>query len=568
VPASQTCFGAEESRFGQREVDMRFIMKNDLLKLVIRQLEVPLGYTDMQVRNAIIKRLQCKSHDLLSFCVLRRSLDARPRRAAPVIVFQVEADVSGRLRSALKRLSNVEKRDATVVVKPQRLCVRDLDHRPVVVGAGPAGLMAAYHLALSGLNPLVIERGGDAEERALDVDAFWRSGKLNPESNTLYGEGGAGLFSDGKLTARSKDRPRVRRFCETLVACGASPDILIDAEPHVGSDKLLEIVPRLRALIEAHGGAFQFNTRFDDFRLDGGRLIGVVAGGTLIETGHLILCVGHSARDVYRLLAKNDVAIESKPFAVGVRLELPQSQIDQAQYGRFAEHAELCAASFKLTRKPEDGVSACYSFCMCPGGLVIACASEPGMMTTNGMSYSARNGFWGNAAFIVPVQSDSFSTTAHAGEHEALSGIRFQEAIEKAAFQEGGSTFSVPAVRLTDFLVDQVSVDLPENRSCSNSVPADFTKILPAFVLDTLRVAIPRMLRYLNGCKFEDILLYAAETRSSSPVRILRDAQGRSVSHPGIYPAGEGSGYAGGIVSSAIDGLKAAEMLVQGVVGT
>jgi uncharacterized FAD-dependent dehydrogenase len=494
---------------------------------------------------------------------VRRSLDARPRRSSPAVVLQVEADVSGRIRSSLNRLRNVELRipkvenadDVPRFVAPK--------HRPVVVGAGPAGLMAAYHLALAGLKPILIERGGKAEDRKLAVDAFWKLGKLNPESNALFGEGGAGLFSDGKLTARSKDRPRVRRFCETLVACGASSDILIDSEPHVGSDKLLEIVPRLRMLIEKHGGELRYDTRLEDISFDDGRLVSVVAGGASIETRHLVLCVGHSARDVYHLLADRGVALEAKPFAIGVRLELPQSQIDKAQYGRFFGHSGLKPASFKLTRKPEGDALACYSFCMCPGGLVIPCANENGMLTTNGMSYSARDGFWGNAAFIVPVDPKTFGDAAHSGDHPALAGVRFQETIEKAAYSAAGGDFNVPAARLTDFLADRISVDLPDTRSCSKSVPASFAEILPASILSTLKVAVPRMLRQLNGCKLDDALLYAAETRSSSPIRILRDDECRSLSHPDLYPAGEGSGYAGGIVSSAIDGLKAAEMLVQ-----
>ncbi|MBT3192496.1 MAG: NAD(P)-binding protein [Verrucomicrobia bacterium] len=536
-------------------------MKNRNLALIIRQLEVPLGYSASDVRIAIVRRLGCQKSDLISFEVVRRSLDARPRRSAPAVVLQVEVQSRGRLN--LKRLRNVERLVLAPTVVPAYPRIGKTEYRPVVVGAGPAGLMAAYHLALAGAKPLLIERGGRAEERQQDVAAFWRTGTFNPESNVLFGEGGAGLFSDGKLTARSKDRPRVRRFCETLVACGASADILIDSEPHVGSDKLLQIVPRLRALIEEHGGEVCYHTKLEDITFRGTHLDSIVAGGKRIETRHLLLAVGHSARDVYHLLAKRGVALESKPFAVGVRLELPQEQINFAQYGRFAGNPHLRAASFKLTRRPEGDAAACYSFCMCPGGMVICCASEDGMMTTNGMSLSARSQFCGNAAFIVPVQPETMQGAARAGEHEALAGIRFQETIERAAYEAGGGLFAVPAVRLMDFLADRVSDDLPEPRSCSKAVPADFSEVLPPFVVSTLKSAIPRMLRELNGCKLEDVVLYAAETRSSSPVRILRDEQCCSASHRGLYPAGEGSGYAGGIVSSAVDGLRAAEMLVQ-----
>jgi uncharacterized FAD-dependent dehydrogenase len=530
------------------------------MKVIVKQVEVPLEYNDNDIRQGIAKKLRCQPEEIKTFEIFRRSLDARPRRPTPVFILHLEAILPDNLKKNVMRNHDAE------IVSSESAANNSLpefqvpENRPVVVGAGPAGLMAAYHLAMMGLKPLIIERGTRAEDRQQIVDEFWRNGKFNPENNVLFGEGGAGLFSDGKLTARSKDRPRIRLFFETLLACGAPKDIMIDSEPHIGSDKLFEIVPELRRQIEAKGGEFRFNLRLEHILCDGNQLNSVVASGEKFKTAHLILATGHSARDVYQLLAEANVALESKPFAVGIRLELPQQQIDRAQYGEFAGHPKLGAASFKLTRKPEAQARACYSFCMCPGGLVISCASENSMLTTNGMSYAARSGPWGNAAFIVPVMPEDYL-----GENpdDALAGISFQKKIEAAAFNAGGGNFAVPAARLEDFLADRVSADLPTNRSCKLARPANFAEILPDFVLTTLKSAIPAMLNELNGVNQKDAIVYAAETRSSSPIRIVRDETGQSSSHRGIFPAGEGAGYAGGIVSSAVDGLKAAEQLIE-----
>ncbi len=279
----------------------------------------------------------------------------------------------------------------------------------------------------------------------------------------------------------------------------------------------------------------------------------------------LILATGHSARDVYHLLHARNASLESKPLAIGIRLEAPQAQINISQYGRFAGHPRLKAASYRVTRRPENGVRACYSFCMCPGGLVICCASEDGALTTNGMSYSGRNSIWGNAAFIVPVEPADFADKAFAAAGNELAGMLFQEKIEKAAFASAGGGFVTPALMLADFLNKRVSESLPDNRSCPRSKPASFDDILPDFVTQTLRQSIPAMLRELGSISIADCVVYAAETRSSSAVRILRDDSGQSPALRGLFPAGEGAGYAGGIVSSAVDGLKAAEQLVEAI---
>ena len=526
------------------------------MRLRVQQINVPLEYNDAVVLFRASRKIGCEASLLSEPVVVRRSLDARARNTEPMHVLTVEVTLS---LPALPRKAHLPSIEILGPPEPEAPPLRidwpPARPRPVVVGAGPAGLMAAYQLALAGARPLLIERGETAEARTPKVAQFWNRGILDPESNVLYGEGGAGLFSDGKLTARSKNRGHIRTFMNLLHACGAGDSVLIDSEPHVGSDLLLEIVTRLREKIIAAGGEVRFQSRLDDLFIEAGQLRGLVVSGQELACTHCVLAAGHSARDAHDLLAKRGVALQPKPFAVGIRLEIPQASIDRAQYGRFAENPLLGAASFRLTRREEDGVRSCYSFCMCPGGKVISCASEPGLLTTNGMSYSKRALAMGNAAFLVPVGPADYP------EHEipALAGVEFQRGLERAAFSAAGSDYRVPAVRLVDFLAQKVSPALPEDCSCPRSTPVEFRSILPEFVTRTLEHSLPPMLKELNGVKREDALLYAPETRSSSPLWVVRNDEGESTSTRGLYPAGEGAGYAGGIVSSAIDGMRAAE---------
>ncbi len=530
------------------------------MRLRIQQVNVPLRYDDSLVIREISRKLGCLPSLLASVKIIRRSLDTRPRHPEPLYALLVEATLNlpklpiGAPRAGIELLPDAEPPPAA-----RPTVTRRDEPRPIVVGAGPAGLMAAYGLALAGARPILIERGEDAESRSPKAARFWNDGILDPESNVLYGEGGAGLFSDGKLTARSKERNRVLEFMELLHACGADDSVLIDSEPHVGSDALLRIVPRLRRRIEEAGGEVRFRSRLESLIIEAGRLRAVIVNGQEIACNRCVLAVGHSARDVYDSLAAAGVALTAKPFAVGVRLELPQAAIDHALYGKWAGNPLLGAAGFRLTRREEPGIRACYSFCMCPGGKVIACASEPGFLTTNGMSYSRRLLNRGNAAFLVPV------TAADYPEHPtpALAGVAFQRELERLAFDAAGGGYALPAVRLVDFLAGRISQALPEDGSCSRAVPADLRLILPECVIYTLEKSIPPMLRELNGAPLEEAVLYAPETRSSSPLRIERDDGGESISTRGLYPAGEGAGYAGGIVSSAIDGMRAAEQVLK-----
>ncbi|MDF7800225.1 NAD(P)/FAD-dependent oxidoreductase [Pontiellaceae bacterium B1224] len=522
------------------------------MRLRINQLSVRLNYGESDVLKAVCRRLICDKEQLTNLEILRRSLDARKKDKLPSYILSVEVDHRGKPPKLTPNQVEKAPAPAPSPVYPE---VAPSPNPPVIIGAGPAGLMAALTLAEAGLKPLLIERGAETPEREKQVSDYWKDGTLNPESNVLYGEGGAGLFSDGKLTARSKDRARIRRFFETLVACGATSDILIDAMPHIGTDDLTQIIPAIRKRIWELGGACAFNSKLEKLHIENGALRGVTASGKEIRTDAVFLATGHSARDVYELLAEAGVPLEAKPFAVGVRLEIPQTAINVAQYGKWAgELPALGSASFRLTRKEENNARRCYSFCMCPGGEVISCASSEGLITSNGMSLSARAEPFGNAAMLVPVDVSDFPMAGN----PALAGIEFQKRMERAAFETGGGNYGLPAARLIDFL-ERKKGDLPDARSCQQSAPALLQDILPEFVFQTLESALPKMLGALNRTPLEHALLYASETRSSSPVRVLRDADGQSTGVKGLYPCGEGAGYAGGIVSSALDGMKLAE---------
>ena len=523
------------------------------MRLRVHQIAVKLDYDDGDVLSAIARVLGCRAADLANLRILRRSIDARRKDAPPRFVLSAEIDGPDAGLPAIKqgRVERVRMPEPVTQIRPTFARM----HRPVVVGAGPAGLLAALSLAEAGAKPLLIERGGEVHVRLPQVEAFWKEGVLDPESNVLYGEGGAGLFSDGKLTSRSKERGAVRRLFELFVDLGASSDILIDAEPHLGSDVLAHLIPQLRTRIQAIGGEIRCNARLDGLHIEGGAVRGLTISGEEVETDACFLATGHSARGVCRMLADAGVPMSAKAFAIGVRLEMPQAEIDRAQYGRWASHPRLRSASFRMTRRSEGDTRACYTFCNCPGGLVMACASSPGRLTTNGMSYSSRAKPFGNAAFLVPVGPEDYPI----GEDHVLAGIAFQETMERAAFAAGGGDYGLPAQTLVDFLARREPRSVPAARSCTRAAPANIYELLPEIVARTLHCVLPKMLQELDGIRLEDVLVYGVETRSSSPVRVLRDPQTReSIGVRGLFPLGEGSGYAGGIVSSALDGMGAA----------
>ncbi len=519
----------------------------------LREIPLPPEHNIAQLSFEAARMLRVSPSKIRKVSIVRRSVDAR-KKPDVKIVYTVDVSVEGSENKILKQ-SGCKRASVAPVsyYKPPR-AARELNTRPVVVGFGPAGMFAALVLALAGQRPLVLERGEDAASRKEKVDAFFAGGKLDPESNVQFGEGGAGTFSDGKLNT-GVNNPRIGWVLQQLVNAGAGEDILFDAKPHVGTDVLLTVVQNIRSRIISLGGEVRFGAKVTDFSAENGVLTGITVNGTeKIPCEKLVLCIGHSARDTFEMLHSRGIPMEPKPFSMGVRIEQKQVSIDKAQYG--AENPALPPASYKLVRHLEN--ETVYTFCMCPGGFVVAAASEEGRVVTNGMSYADRAGENANAALLVTLNPKDFPYEG------ALGGMVWQREIEEKAYKLSGS-YKAPAQKVGDFLrgVPSAGAGAVTPTYQPGVCWCDLHTVLPEKITTALKTAIPLLDKELSGFGDGEGVLTAPETRSSSPVRIVRGEDKQCVSLAGLYPAGEGAGYAGGIMSAAIDGTLCAEEILK-----
>lgn len=536
--------------------------------LRLTELKLPLDHKPEALEEAIRHRLGLAAAEPLEFSIFRRAWDARKKNA---VCFVYTVDVALRDEKPVLRRHAGDRHVAPTPDTRYRFVTHapeGLEERPLVIGAGPCGLLAGLVLAQMGFRPVILDRGKVVRERTKDTWDLWRRSNLHPESNVQFGEGGAGTFSDGKLHSGIKDpHHHGRKVLEEFVEAGAPPEILYLGKPHIGTFRLVTMVEHLRARIEALGGEYRFQSKVVDLLMetapDGGRAMAGVKleSGEVIPARHVVLAIGHSARDTFAMLEARGVHIEPKPFSMGVRIEHPQSLIDRARFGPFAGNKLLGAADYKLVHHCANG-RAVYSFCMCPGGTVVAAASEPGGLVTNGMSQYSRNERNANAGIVVGITPADYP----GGK---LAGIEFQCHWERLAFEAGGSNYFAPAQLVGDFLAGRPSTHLgsvvPSYRP--GVTPTDLARCLPDFVVAAIREALPAFDRQIKGFAMDDAVLTGVETRTSSPIRIRRGEDGQSLNTRGLYPAGEGAGYAGGILSAAVDGIKVAELLALDMVG-
>jgi len=524
--------------------------------LRITEIKLPLDHPQDAIASAILKKLQIPPEELLGYSIFKRSYDAR-KKAEIVLVYIVDVETTQE-KQLLQRL----KKDPHVMVTPDMnyryvaQAPSNLTIRPIVIGTGPCGMFAGLMLAQMGFRPILLERGKAVRDRTVDTFGFWKKkAEFNPESNAQFGEGGAGTFSDGKLYSQVKDTQHYgRKVLTELVNAGASPEILYINKPHIGTFKLVGIVQSIRAQIESLGGEIRFQTRVEDIHIENGKVQGLtLASGEYIASNYIVLAVGHSARDTFEMLFSRGVYIEAKPFSIGFRVEHPQQLIDLCRFGDRAAHKLLGAADYKLVHHCQNNRSV-YSFCMCPGGLVVAAASEPGRLVTNGMSQYSRNERNANSGIVVGITPEDYPG-------HPLAGIEFQRRLEERAFELGGGTYNAPGQLVGDFLANRPSTALGSVQPSYTPgvVMTDLSESLPDYAIAAIREALPAFDKQIKGFAMDDAVLTGVETRTSSPIRIKRKEDYQSLNTEGLYPAGEGAGYAGGILSAGIDGIKVAE---------
>lgn len=509
------------------------------------------------LKKKVSKKLRISEKEIEDLRIVRESIDARKKDNIK-LTYAVEINH----KDEEKLVNRLHDNDVRVDVSKYEPDVEPgsekLNNRPVVVGLGPAGLFSALMLAQKGYKPLVIERGEDVDKRTETVDKFWKTGELNLESNVQFGEGGAGSFSDGKLTTRIKDKKCDYVLAE-LVKAGAPAEIKYEAKPHVGTDILKDVVKNIRKQIIALGGEVRFSSKLEYIKSNNGKIKSIIVNGDEIPCDALVLALGHSSRDTYEMLHKIGIFMEPKAFAIGVRIEHPQEMINVGQYGKMASHPRLHVASYNLTYQSKDLGRGVYSFCMCPGGVVVAAASEENRLVSNGMSYHARDKANSNSALVVTVGPEDFEGTS------VLRGMEFQRHYESLAYKVGGGGYKAPVQLLGDFVNDRKSTKL--GAVIPSYEPgfefADMRECLPSYVVDGIKEGVNNFDRKIKGYGREDAVLTGIETRTSAPVKITRNERLESISLSGLYPCGEGAGFAGGIVSAAVDGIKVAERIIE-----
>ncbi len=546
--------------------------------LRITEIKLPLDHSEDELRNAVVSVLGLTESESLNYTIYKRSYDARSKGNIQLI-YQLDVELSLAMEKKVLEdhaLANSGKKSRPLVIPSPDTRYKfvaqaedgfqiDEGERPIVVGFGPCGILAALLLAQMGLKPIVLERGRDVRQRTKDTWGLWREGKLDTESNVQFGEGGAGTFSDGKLYSQVKDKRYLgRKVLHEFVKAGAPEEILYVSKPHIGTFKLVTMVEKLRAEIIRLGGEVRFEQKVEtlnrkpaDDGSDNGEVTGVtLSSGETLNSRHVILAVGHSARETFQMLLDQQVYIEPKPFSIGFRIEHPQSVIDKARFGKQAGHPILGAADYKLVHHCKNGRSV-YSFCMCPGGTVVAATSEDCRVVTNGMSQYSRNERNANSAIVVGIDPETDYPL------NVLAGIDLQRELESKAYELGGENYKAPAQLLGDYLNDRPSEALASvTPSYQPGVTlGDLSEALPSFANDAIREAIPEFEKQIKGFSMDDAVLTGVETRTSSPICIRRDKTFQSLNTKGLYPAGEGAGYAGGILSAAIDGIKAAEAI-------